>query len=48
MPEPTADEIRRFIAGCNTRRMAWAAFQKGTRRSAQRMLRELPRDGDDT
>jgi hypothetical protein len=44
--KPTEAELRRFIADCNTRRMAWAAFQKGTRRSALRMLRDLPR-GDD-
>jgi hypothetical protein len=38
--KPTDDEMRRFLAGCNARRLGWQLFQKGTRRSAQRMLRE--------
>jgi hypothetical protein len=44
--KPTPEELRRFIADCNTRRMAWSLFQKAARRSALRMLRDLPRDGD--
>ncbi|MCX4911873.1 hypothetical protein [Streptomyces sp. NBC_00878] len=44
MPEPTDDQIRRFVADCNARRMGWASFQRSGRRAALRMIRNLPQD----
>ena len=38
--KPTDLELRRFIADCNTRRLGWALFQKNTRRTALRILRD--------
>lgn len=42
-PQPTDDQLRRFLADCNARRLGWALFQKNTRRTALRMLREAGR-----
>lgn len=44
MPEPTDGQIGRFIVHCNMRRTGWAGFQKGTRRAALRMVRDLSQD----
>lgn len=43
MPDkPTDEEMRRFLADSNARRLAWHIFQKHTHRSALRMIRHTP------
>jgi hypothetical protein len=37
--KPTPTELRRFVADSNMRRLGWALFEKGTRRTALRMAR---------
>lgn len=40
MPDPTPDQVRRLLAESRLRRLGWARFQAGTRRTAQRLARK--------
>lgn len=39
--EPTPEHVRAFLADCNQRRHGWASFQRGNRRSALRIIRNM-------